>query len=515
MPGFHGTAPAHHRRMERASCPPTLATGPMRPPPTHTQHVGGRRPSLVSHLPLLVLLGALPLPLEAQAVALVGATVIDGTGAAPTPDAVVLVEADRLTCVGSREACPIPDGAREVDVTGRFITPGLVDAHVHFSQTGWHDGRPDGISAPDVYPYPETARDLRANPERWFRSYLCSGITAVYDVGGHPWTTDLPERAEDDPTAVHVRAAGPLVTHVRNEALNVDGEIYTFLPMGTAEEARASVDRLVEMGAQAVKVWYLRPSPERRAALDEILVTIGAEARAAGLDLIVHATSLREAKVALRAGATLLVHSVEDRPVDEEFLELLRRNGAIYAPTLVVGRNWSRAMASAILAEPFAIDDPAGCVDPATRAKVGSVAELQPYVPERLRSTRAAFTRLEASGASVPMLYENLRRVHEAGGTVVVATDAGNPLTLHGPSIHQEMEAMQQAGMEPMDVLVAATRNGARVLDRSGDLGTLEPGRIADLLVLDEDPTADARAFRSLTHVMRAGVLRPREELAW
>ncbi|MGD2071721.1 MAG: amidohydrolase family protein [Gemmatimonadota bacterium] len=450
-----------------------------------------------------------------RTIALVGATVVDGTGAPPLADAVVVVEGDRIACVGSGSACAVPDGAERVELSGRWLTPGLVDAHVHFSQTGWHDGRPDGIAAPSVYPYDATARALRANPERWFRSYLCSGITAVFDVGGHPWTTDLPARAEGDPSAPHVRAAGPLVTWVSNDALDVDDELYTFLPMGHVEEARESVRTLEAMGAGAVKVWYLRPPPERRAELDAILMEIGDAARAAGLDLIVHATSLREAKQALRAGASMLVHSVQDRPVDDEFLDLLRRNDAIYGPTLVVGRNWSRAWAAAALGLPYDIDDPGGCVDPETRRKIADVERLRPFVPERLRSSRAAFERLEASGAGIPTMAENLRRVHGSGATVVVATDAGNPLTLHGPSIYREMEAMQRAGLEPGEIVVAATRNGARALGRRDDLGTLEAGKIADLLVLAEDPLRDVRAFRTVRRVMRAGVLHAREGLAW
>ena len=128
----------------------------------------------------------------AQTIALTGGTVIDGTGRPAIANGVVVVRGDRLHCVGTAEQCPVPAGATRVDLTGRFLTPGLVDAHVHFSQTGWVDGRPDGLNAPGIYPYPATARALRANPARWYRSYLCSGITAVFDVGGHPWTTALP-----------------------------------------------------------------------------------------------------------------------------------------------------------------------------------------------------------------------------------------------------------------------------------------------------------------------------------
>ncbi len=463
----------------------------------------------------LILVAASHADATAQTRALIGATVIDGTGAPAVAQAVILIEGGRLTCVGPAAQCPVPTGAQRIDLAGRFVTPGLVDAHVHFSQTGWLDGRPDGLGAPELYPYAETARALRANPERWFRSYLCSGITAVYDVGGHPWTTTLPARAEHDVNAPHVRAVGPLVTHASVPVLNVDDEIYTFLPMTTSDEVQTSVRRLVAMDASAVKVWYLTPTPARRPALDARLMEIGVAARAAGRDLIVHATSLREAKVALQAGARLLVHSVQDTLVDDEFLSLLAANDAVYAPTLVVSGNWSRAIASVILNAPYPIDDPNGCVDPHTAAKVAATEPLGAYLSDRVRSSEVAYQRLERSGAARWVMAENLSRVHGAGGTVAAATDAGNPLTLHGPSIYQELEAMQAAGLAPADIIVTATKNGAIAMGRLADFGTLAKGKIADLLVLTDDPRRDVRAFRSVTHVMRAGQLHVQKDLAY
>lgn len=457
---------------------------------------------------------ALATTAAAQTVALTGGTIIDGTGRPAIANGVVVIVKDRLQCVGTAQQCPVPAGATRVDVAGRFLTPGLVDAHVHFSQTGWVDGRPDGLSAPAIYPYPETARALRANPARWYRSYLCSGITAVYDVGGHPWTTALPAQAEADSLAPHVRAAGPLITHAGRSALNVDEEIYTFLPMGTSAEVQAGVAKLKGMGSSAVKVWYLGPPAARREELDARMLEVGAAARAAGLDLIVHATGLREAKVALRAGTVLLVHSVEDQPVDREFLDLLARNRAIYAPTLVVGRNATRASVSVALGAPFPVDDPGGCVDSATVAKVANIEPLRPLMPERLRTVEASFRRLENVGARGVVMAENLRRVHAAGGVIVTATDAGNPLTLHGPSIFDEMESMQAAGLSAAEVVVMSTRNGARAMGREKDFGTLEAGKLADLLVLAENPLENVRAFRSRTHVMRGGRLYPARALA-
>jgi imidazolonepropionase-like amidohydrolase len=497
--------PKHRQRGERLILPP------------NSRIAAGRAGAPVRSGPCVRVAAALLLTSTtaiAQSTALVGGTVIDGTGTASVSKAVVVVTGDRLACVGTAAQCPVPAGATRIDVTGRFVTPGLVDAHVHFSQTGWVDGRPDGISAPALYPYPETARALRANPARWYRSYLCSGVTAVYDVGGHPWTTALPTQAERDSMAPHVRAAGPLLTHAPRGALRVDDEIYTFLPMATSADVRTSVATLEAMRASAVKVWYLAPSAELQSELDARLAEVGATARAAGLDLIVHATELRGAKAALRAGAAMLVHSVEDEPLDDEFLSLLQTTHAIYAPTLLVGRNGVRAFASIILGTRYPIDDPGRCVDSNTVAKTTRVAPLRALIPDFARASERVLRGLDDAEVRGAMMADNLRRVRATGATIVVGTDAGNPLVFPGASIFGEMEAMQAAGLSAPDIIVMATRNGAQAMGRLTDFGTLEAGKLADLLVLTEDPRVDVRAFRSLTYVMRGGRLYQQAALA-
>ena len=107
----------------------------------------------------------------------------------------------------------------------------------------------------------------------------------------------------------------------------------------------------------------------------------------------------------------------------------------------------------------------------------------------------------------------NLKRLVDAGITVAMGTDAGNPLTLHGPSVYAEMEAMQAAGLTPMQVLVASTRGGALAMGREKELGTVEKGKWADLVVLGADPLATVANLRSLRHVVRGGVTRSLEEM--
>jgi imidazolonepropionase-like amidohydrolase len=439
--------------------------------------------------------------------ALVGATLIDGTGAAPVRDAVVILRDGKIECAGPRAACPVPAGVDTENLAGLWITPGLVDAHVHFSQTGWADGRPDSIDVRAGHPYEQVAADLAAHPERFGRTSLCSGVTAVFDVGGYPWTLGLPAWAETNAEVPRVAAAGPLLSTI-DHWLNLPAE-RQFLFLKDADAARNGVRYLKERGSNAVKVWYVVDDEHSVEASAGAVRAAGEEARAKGLPLIVHATGLDEAKEALRSGAKLLVHSVDDKPVDDELLALAKKAGTIYCPTLTVRRGYLRMFAGAANHQAPAIDDPNGCVDPATRARLAETARLESPIPaDRLKAVDERFARGEA------MMAANLKRVFEAGIPVAMGTDAGNPLTLHGPSVYAEMEAMQAAGLTPLQVITASTRGGAQAMGREKDFGTVEKGKLADLLIVSADPAADVANLRKVRFVVRGGVVRSIAELS-
>src|SRR5215203_3506558 len=383
--------------------------------------------------------------------ALVGATLVDGTGAAPVRDAVVLLRDGKIECAGPRAACPVPAGVDSTDLAGLWITPGLVDAHVHFSQTGWADGRPDSLDVRERHPYEKVVAGLERHPERFGRSYLCSGVTAVFDVGGYAWTLGLPSWAEPNAEVPRIAAAGPLLSTI-DHWLNLPAE-RQFMVLSDPDAAQKGVDYLAERGAAAVKVWYVVTPDQTVEKSAAAVQAAGEAARGRKLPLIVHATGLAEAKEALKAGAKLLVHGVGDKPVDDELLDLARKNGTVYCPTLTVRRGYARIAAA------------------------------------------------------------NLKRVAEAGIPIAMGTDAGNPLTLHGPAVYAEMEAMQAAGLTPMQVLVAATRVAATAMGREKDFGTVEKDKQADLLIVAADPTADAANLRKVRWVVRGGVMRSIEEL--
>lgn len=443
--------------------------------------------------------------------ALVGATLVDGTGAAPVPDSVVVLRDGKVDCAGSRQACPVPAGIDTVDLKGQWITPGLIDAHVHFSQTGWADGRPDSMDVRDRHPYEKTMSDLKAHPERFGRTLLCSGVTAAFDVGGYPWTIALPERFETASDVPRVAAAGPLLSTL-DHWVNLPGE-RQFVYLADAAAAKTGADYLAAQGADAVKVWFIRTDDRSFEDTAALVRAAGEEAKRMGLPLIVHATNLIEAKEALRAGAKLLVHSVWDQSVDQEFLDLARANGAVYCPTLTVGDGYRRLFEAVLRHQAPAVDDPNGCVDPDTRAKLAEAAgvEIKPGdgLDEEVLKTVSTRNAERARTAAA-----NLKKVLDAGIPIAMGTDAGNPLTLHGPSIYPEMEAMQAAGLTPMQVLVAATRGGALAMGRDKEIGTVEKGKLADLLIVGADPTADVANLRKIRFVVRGGVMRPIAELS-
>ena len=195
--------------------------------------------------------------------ALTGATLIDGRGGAPVANANVILRDGKIDCAGTAAQCPLPEGVDVTDVRGMWITPGLIDAHVHFSQTGWADGRPDSLDLRATHPYEQVEAELKANPERYGRSYVCSGVTAVYDVGGYAWTLRLHDRFEPNTLVPHVDAAGPLLSTL-DHWLNLPAE-RQFMVLKDEASARDGVRYLASQGARGQGLVH-RPAarPHRR-----------------------------------------------------------------------------------------------------------------------------------------------------------------------------------------------------------------------------------------------------------
>jgi len=214
----------------------------------------------------------------------------------------------------------------------------------------------------------------------------------------------------------------------------------------------------------------------------------------------VHATELQVAKSALRAGADILVHSVVDEPVDDEFIRLARARNAIYCPTIFVMTSYAMALSN----QWIATDAERRLADPEV---LGAMRDLDRIPRAKLPPRIAQLMDKPPALAPSPVILANLRKVWEAGITVAMGTDAGNIGALHGPSVFREMELMVQAGLTPLQVLRSATVNGARMMGLEREGGTLAPGRLADLVVLDADPLAGIGNASRIHAVVKDGLV--------
>jgi imidazolonepropionase-like amidohydrolase len=432
------------------------------------------------------------------AVALVGGTLVN-PGAPPIPNATVVLQGDRISCAGPTAECAPPKGSTKLSVQGTYVGPGLIDAHVHYSQTGWVDGRPDAIDLRSQYPYDSVVRDLASHPERFHRSNLCSGVTSVFDVGGFPWTYEVARASRVASDAPRLEAAGPLLATIQ-----VDSQMRgQFDYMSDSATVQAAVREHQRQGAEALKVWYIQVPDSGHAHAKAMLMLAGEEARKAGLRLIVHATELPQAKDALEAGAVVLVHDVFTETVDDEFLSAAKRNHTIVIPTLTVLEGYADVFAGRSPGLRYPLD----CIDPGARHK------LETVLPNSLRAQGNAYWQGPDAKRERDTGADNLRRLYEAGIPIAMGTDAGNPGTAHGPSVYREMEAMQQAGMPAAAVFASATIVAARAMALDGEIGSIAPGKRADVVVFEADPTADSRNVRRIRLVIRNGKVYQQREL--
>ncbi len=438
-----------------------------------------------------------------------GATLIDPSKTgdeAVRRDTTILVSDGRIQLAGSGITLELPQGAQVIDARGKWVVPGLVDSHVHFFQSGNLYTRPDAADFNAAMPYAKEDARNRARLEATFKVWLASGVTGVVDVGGPFWNFQVRKQAAALPIAPHVAVAGPLISMVSRPQLDLGDP--PIIGVDSPEAARALVARQLPLEPDWIKVWFIHRPGDDLAAQEAIVKAAGDAAHAAGLRLAVHATELVVAKAALRAGADMLVHSVFDAPVDEEFLALAKSRDVLYCPTLFVTQGYPLALSG--LWRPTPIE--ARRADPEVLAAMDDLDGIPPEQrPERVAKlvARAAAPGVTADVIAPPprIGMDNLRRVAEAGITVVMGTDAGNIGTLHGPSIHREMALMLEAGLTSLEILRSATVNGARALGMEGEVGRIAPGLHADLVILDADPLADVGNLAKVYRVVKGGVV--------
>ena len=445
------------------------------------------RPTSTLLLVIAAVLGAGCRDKGPEGIALVGGTLIDGSGGTPLRDAVIVVRGTRVEFVGPRAGFDMPKNTREVDATGKWIIPGLIDAHAHV--------------APWTLP-----------------RYLAYGVTTVRDLhGGLDSILALRERANLNAVASpRIYSAGAMI----------DGTPTTYpdaLPAPDADAARRAVDQLAVSGADFIKLYTRIDPPLMRAILEE--------AKTFGLRSTAH-LGLTDAVTAAGLGVRSIEHlsGVAESASDPAPFYAAHRRG-FFAGWTFVERSWARLDSAALarvareLAERRVIlvptltvhetfsrlDEPSAMQDPALAA-VPAAEQARWNTPDMVR--RAGWTPddFAAFRASRPRQDLFVRLFRAAGGVIVTGSDASNQMLVPGESEHDELELLVRAGLPPEDALLAATRNAALLIG-ADSIGTIAAGRVADLVVLAQDPLSDIRNSRTVEQVMLRGTLMPADSI--
>lgn len=404
-------------------------------------------------------------PASAQVTAFVGGRLIDGTGRV-IEDGTLVIDAARIVSMGPAATTTVPAGATRVEVKGKTLMPGIVNAHGHVAATA-------GLRA-------DPASYTRANLVRQLRTYAQYGVTTVFSLG------------DDQAAGFDLRneqASGAL----DRARLFVAGAVITG---DNAEAARAMTNKVADLKPDLLKIRVDdnlgsgRKMPEAawRATIDQ--------AHARNLRIAVHIYSLADAKATLAGGADFIAHSVRDVPVDEAFATALKAQDACYCPT------FTRELSTFVYdSAPAWVDDPffVKGVSP------DIVAQLKdPKRQEQIRNS-PGWKAGQQYKAGLEVAKRNLKTLADRGVRIAFGTDTGPPARFQGFFEHLELEMMVAAGLTPMQALVSATGDAARCHQRAGQFGTLAAGAAADLLILGANPLDNIRNTRRIEQVWIGG----------
>lgn len=441
----------------------------------------GLRTSLVA-AGIAAMLCAVPLAQQATGTLVIrGVTLIDGTGRAPVPNATVVVEGDRIKDAGAHAVAPA--GAQVIDGTGKFLMPGLIDAHIHL-RGGNTGGRGGGPITPEQQ---QTA--VRA-----LHSYLYAGVTSVFDAGNRP---DLIMGLRDKERSGAIVSPRIFATGGTVASPNGHGGPYNVeawpADRKLLDEHLATMPDLAKIG-QDEHGWGTRPQINQLP--EDLLEKIIRYYHSKGVRIIIHVSNEHNAIEAIYAGADTLAHPIIQAPMSDQYVNMMRVKRVPTVSTLTIGENYSR-----VADHPEFVDQPLyrDTLEPAERQRIKTEESAK-----QKENRWAAWMKV-----MTPVAQDNMKRLNEAGKDIVATgTDQSS-----GPAMHRELELLVGAGISPADVIVMATRNAARALGKLEEMGTIEAGKLADLVLVKADPTRDINNAKLVDTVIKNGRVIDRAKL--
>ena len=454
-------------------------------------------------VPIAIALLSFGLAVRAERISLVGATVINPADGKVLPNTTVVINGDKIERVsmGKQDAATL---GKQIGCAGKFILPAYIDTHVHFFQSADLFTRPDVADFNSTRPYKDEVAWIKSHLDDVFARYIRSGITSVVDVGGPMWNFEVRRKANATAKAPHVAVAGPLISSVSREKLDLGDP--PIVKIDTPDQAREFVGKLAQQKPDLVKIWYIVDKDHPVDAFRPIVRATIEESRAHKIRVAVHATELETARAAVEEGADVLVHSVIDKPVDDAFVKLLKDRHVILCPTLVVFERYGRTFSHQLNLTPE--EQKWGNAEVISSLDVTKIA--QEKLPQRAKDALAdPNAALDKIKKTYDVALPNLKKLEEAGVTIAAGTDAGNIGTIHGPALFREFQLMKEAGLTPMEILQCATANAAKLFggETGARIGRLENGSFADLVILNSNPLDDIKNASDIETVIKNGVM--------
>ncbi|HYF30664.1 MAG TPA: amidohydrolase family protein [Chitinophagaceae bacterium] len=420
------------------------------------------------------------------------------------PDQTVVFEKDKITQAGPSKRINVPAGAQVINGTGKYLMPGLVDAHVHFFQSGGLYTRPDAIDLRKYRPYEKEIEWAHQNMEDFLRRYAQSGITSVVDVGS---TVNFLKQRDSFRTKTYAPAVymtGPLLTTWEPAVFKNLQNDEPFSEMKTEEDARKYVQQQLPFKPDFIKIWYIVLDQNTEAGARKLLPLVQAvidESHKNNLRVAVHATERITAQLAVESGCDFLVHGIDDEIVKDDFVQLLKKKNVVLCPTLVVADNYGEVFSQRY--ELSYLD-----YTKANATTLSSLFDLRHLPDTTLINRYKTFmiNRTAAQQKTDSILRANTKKLVDAGVIIATGTDAGNIGTLHASSYWEELQAMRETGFSMWQLLQASTINGAKAAGKEKEFGSIQAGKRADLLLLNANPLDSIANWRKIAAVINKGV---------
>jgi len=420
-----------------------------------------------------------PLP----AVLYEGARLLDGRGGPPIEKSALLVDNGRITAVGRQGDVKAPAGVTRVDLSGKTVMPAMINVHVHIGYEGYTSWGAENYTPTNVLEHLQR--------EAFY------GVGVTQSVGSSPTDASI-QFARDQaagkfaPASRFLFMPGMAPPNGGPDAVLLKGTqaLKAVYEVSTPGEARTAVKSMAAKNLRSLKIWVDDRRGTYPKMTPEVYTAIIDEAHSHGMLVHAHATTLADQKAVVRAGIDVLVHTVGNEKLDDEYLALLKEKTPYWTTVIGLGDRTEVCDAN----DSFA----AQTLPPAVVATIRATTEARPLAPSCGPRSPNAATR-EAT------LANNFPKMIASGARLVLGTDAGiSSGYTFGSADHHEIARWVEFGLPPADAIVAATSRPAEVLGLK-DTGTLEGGKRADFIVLDANPLDNIRNTRQISAVYLAG----------